>query len=104
MAMLKVLVAGLWATSAIASPWSRNQKRGDGWKKHDGHRTKTNHHDTTEVSPVGYGSTSEGGGWGYGTSSTCSAQTVTETSAASTVYITKEQASTVYVTGMFSNS
>ena len=78
MAKFQLLVAGLCATSALASPWARNQKR-DGWgsssKSHGG--------------PWGYGSTttpsaattsaSETSPWGYGSSSTCEASTVTET-------------------------
>ena len=106
MAIVKLLVAGLWTSSVVASPWSRNQKRGDGGKKHHGHETTWGHDTTTDGSPAGYRSTSEVGGWGYGSTSVCSAGTVTETlqGSTSTIYVTKEgsvttlPASTVYVT------
>ena len=106
MAILKLLVAGLWTSSAVASPWSRNQRRGDGRKKHNGHETTWGHDTTTDGGPAGYGSTSEGGSWGYGSTSACSASTITETlqGSTSTIYMTKEgsvttlPASTVYIT------
>lgn len=74
MTKAKILLAGLYASSALASPWFRNKKRDDGWG------TGTN------GLPGGYGTTASptqtggGGGWGYGTTSTCEATTVTETS------------------------
>lgn len=78
MAKLQFLLAGLYATSALASPWSR-VKRGGGWGDNGG--------------PGGYGeTTTKGNGWGYG--ETCKASTVTKTQKASTVYET-QKASTV---------
>ena len=91
MAPLKLLVAAFYTSAALASPWSRNQKRGDGWK---GHKTKIWGYGktTTEASPPGYESTSVAGGWG----TTCLASTVTETLKQSTVTIPAE--TTIYVT------
>ena len=70
MAKVKLLLAGLYATSAFASPWFRNKKRGAEW-------------DSTSPGgpPGGYGSTQSAAPtspWGYGTTSTCQAVTVTE--------------------------
>lgn len=82
MAKLQFLLAGLYATSALASPWARI-KRGGGWGDNGG--------------PGGYGqstTTTEGGAWGYGTTTTCKASTITKTQKASTVYET-QKASTV---------
>ena len=98
-----LFLAALCVSSACASPWSRNQKRGDGWGSHKGgHKTSDDGWGWGEKTssgngvPGGYGSTSasEGGPWGYG--STCVASTVTETEKASTVTL---PGSTVYVTG-----
>lgn len=68
MAKIQLLLVGLYATSAFASPWFRNKKRGE-W-------------DTTSPGgqPWGYGSTESPAPtspWGYGTSNTCQAVTVT---------------------------
>lgn len=78
MAKLQFLLAALSATSAFASPRGQKKRGGD------------------HGAPGGYGeSTSEGGGWGYGgTTTTCKASTVTKTQEASTVYHT-QKASTV---------
>ena len=70
MAKINLLLAGLYATSAFASPWFRNKKRGDGWGT-----------ETPAGQPYGYGSTKSPAPtspWGYGTTSTCEATTVTE--------------------------
>ena len=90
MAPLKLLVAAFYASTALASPWSRNQKRGDGWA---GHKTKIWGYGktTTEASPAGYESTSIAGGWG----TTCIASTLKETLKQSTVTIPSE--TTVYI-------
>ena len=77
MAKLQFLLAGLYATSALASPWARI-KRGGGWG--DG-------------GPGGNGestSTTDGYPGGYGGTSTCQAITVTKTQKASTVYQTQK--------------
>lgn len=83
MAKLQFLLAGFYATSALASPWARI-KRGGGWGDNGG--------------PGGYGqsttTTTEGGAWGYGSTTTCKASTITKTQKASTVYET-QKASTV---------
>ena len=68
MTKVQLLLAGLCATSAFASPWNRFKKRGDDWD--DGKHTGPGGF------PHGYGTTETG--WGYGTSSTCEASTVTE--------------------------
>lgn len=76
MAKLQLLLAGLYAASAFASP--RGHKRG--WDGPDVHGDST--------------SSTEGGEWGYSETTTCKAHTVTETKEASTVYRT-QKASTV---------
>lgn len=73
MAKLQFLLAGLYATSALASPWARI-KRGSGWGDDEG-------------GPGGYGddeNSSKGHGWGYG-GKTCKPTTVYKTQEASTV-------------------
>lgn len=100
MAPLKLFAAAFYASAALASPWSRNQKRGEGW---GGHKNKIWGYGktTAEASPPGYESTSVAGGW----RATCLASTVTETLQPSTIYVTKHAststlpASTIYVTG-----
>ena len=88
MAKLQLLLAGLHATSALASPWSRYQKRGGGggWGgyNHGGHGDRGGEwgKQTTASadSPKGYGlSASETSPWGYGSTPGCEAVTVTET-------------------------
>lgn len=79
MAKLQFLIAALYATSAFASPRGRD-KRGDEYGGPDGYGDST--------------STTGGGGWGYGGTTTCKASTVTKTQKASTVYQT-QKASTV---------
>lgn len=103
MANVKVLLAGLYFSSAFASPGNRNPKRGGGWGEHDDHTTRGGGwiwgKKTTGENgrPWGYGTTSsEDGGWGYGSATACVASTVTETQAASTVTLS---GSTVYITG-----
>lgn len=93
MAKLQLLLTALCASSALASPWSRNQKRGNHkdkghiWGKH-----------TTEGSPPGYETST---GWGYG-GSTCTASTVsivsTKTESVVSTKTETQEASTIYST------
>ena len=86
MGKIQFVLAGLYATTALASPWSRNQRRGGGGGGHDrdghgGGGGGWGGKPATDVgSPGGYGtSASETSPWGYGTTSGCEAVTVTET-------------------------
>lgn len=90
MTKLNLLIAGLYATSALASPWSRYQKRGGGggYGDHGGHNGHNGHGGgwgtkkttATPELPTGYGgSASETSPWGYGSTTGCEASTVTET-------------------------
>lgn len=86
MGKLHFLLAGLYASSALASPFAGILRgRDDGNLRSRG----------DNGSPPGYGdsgTTTEGSGWGYGT--TCKASTLTKTQKASTAYQT-QKASTV---------
>lgn len=81
MAKIKLLVAGLYATSAFASPWFRNKKRGESWG--DQEHTGPDRWDDKSPGeqPWGYGTTesAQTSPWGYGSTSTCEVVTVTET-------------------------
>lgn len=107
MTNVKLLLAGLYAASAFASPWSRYLKRGeDGWtgEHHGVDSWGKGHHGGH---PYGGCGNSESAGptrpWGYGSTSSCEAETsiltlpgsvVTNSQPASTVTL---EASTVYV-------
>ena len=88
MAKTKLLLAGIYAASALASPWYRNQKRGEvgGWQDHNGE----------QPTGGGNGQPYPQGGWGYSSTSGCVASTITETQVPSTVTLS---GSTIYLTG-----
>lgn len=98
MATLKVVLAGLFASTAFASPWNRKKDHDDAWKEHHGHHVKSwgPGEGPPGYGPSGYDTSSAGAGWGYGSTSVCLASTVTETlqPSPSTVYVTRP-ASTV---------
>ena len=91
MAKIQFLLAALYATAALGSPWARIKRGGEYGNP-----------------PPGYGKTTtttkEDHPWGYGSTTTCKATTVTKTQQASTVYHTKPastvtlSASTIYKT------
>ncbi len=102
MAKFQLFVASLCVSSVLASPWARNQKRGDGWgTQTGGHEHATGGPEGNGSQPWGYGETSsETSPWGYGTTETCEASTVFETQGASTVTVT--QVSTSVLTSVAS--
>ena len=95
MAKFTLVLAGLYATTAFASPWYRNQPRGGpgGWENHHGgHNTddwgwgKKSSHGYGQPGEYGSTTSSEGGLWGHGTTSACVVSTVTLP--ASSIYVT----------------